>query len=300
MNAQRCFSIQPIYPTASQQERKHCRGDKHKKDKTAPPAPAFSPRAKLVEVASAGEEANFLARNLANRYWAHFLGRGIIEPVDDVRATNPPSNPELLDQLAKHVVDNKYDLKQLIRTITASRVYQTTSRPTASNQKDEQNYSRALLRRNEAEVLLDMICQTLGVPEKYEGMPSGTRATQLWDSKVRHYFLKQFGRPVRSSACECERAGEPNIAQVLHLLNSDMIDAKLRHEDGTVARLLRKFDDNGKLLDELSFLFYSRPPTESEKTTAFEHFRKHASDRRAAVEDLVWTMVNSKEFMFNR
>ena len=242
----------------------------------------------------------WFARNLANRYWAHFLGRGIIDPVDDLRATNPPSNPELLDQLARNFAESKFDLKQLIRTITASRVYQTTSLPTASNRKDEQNYSRALMRRIDAEVLLDMICQTLGVPEKFEGMPANTRAIQLWDSKVRHYFLKQFGRPVRISACECERASEPNIAQVLHLLNSELIDGKIRHEDGTVARLLRKFDDNRKLVDELFLMFYSRLPTDHEKLIVAEHFRKYPNSRRTAAEDLVWTMVNSKEFLFNR
>jgi hypothetical protein len=242
----------------------------------------------------------WFARNLANRYWAHFLGRGLIDPVDDFRATNPPTNPELLEHLAQHFVENKFDLKQLIRTITSSRVYQTSSKPTPSNQKDEQNYSRALMRRIDAEVLLDMICQTLGVGEKFEGMPADTRAIQLWDSKVRHYFLKQFGRPVRVSACECERASEPNIAQVLHLLNSELIDGKIRHEDGTVARLLRKYDDNAKLVDELFLMFYCRLPTDQEKTITAEHFRKYPGSRRTATEDLVWTMVNSKEFLFNR
>ena len=165
------------------------------------PAPAKAPepgdrRAALADWLT--RPANpFFARNLANRVWAHFLGRGLVEPVDDVRATNPPTNPELLDALAKCVIDNKYDVKALIRTITASRVYQLSSKPNATNERDEQNYSRAMFKRIQAEVLLDMVCQTTGVGERFDGAPAGTRAIQLWDSKASHYFLKVFGRPAR-------------------------------------------------------------------------------------------------------
>src|SRR5262249_6537323 len=157
-----------------------------------------------------------------------------------VRATNPPTNPELLDALARHLIESKYDVRRLIRTITASRVYQLSSRPNATNEKDEQNYSRALFKRLEAEVLLDMVCQTTGVAEKFPGVPPGYRAIQLWDSKVNHYFLKLYGRPARVSACECERNHEPGVAQVLHLLNSPAIHAKLSHENGSLARLVRE------------------------------------------------------------
>src|SRR5262249_29465558 len=126
------------------------------------------------------------ARNLSNRTWAHFIGRGLVEPVDDIRDTNPPTNPQLLDTLAAHLVEKKFDFRELIRTITASRVYQTSSRPNATNERDEQNASRALLKQLDAEVLLDMVCQTTGVAEKYSGAPAGTRAIQLWDSKTNH------------------------------------------------------------------------------------------------------------------
>src|SRR5262249_39749711 len=170
-------------------------------------------------------ENPWFARNLANRTWAHFLGRGLVDPVDDVRATNPPTNPELLDALAKHLVDSKFDFRQLVRTITASRIYQLSSKPNATNEKDEQNYSRARLKRMDAEVLLDAISQATGVAERFDGVPAGTRAIQLWDSKVRHYFLKLFGRPQRISACECERVTEPGVAPALHLLNSPEIHA---------------------------------------------------------------------------
>jgi hypothetical protein len=241
----------------------------------------------------------WFARNLANRTWAHFLGRGLVEPVDDVRATNPPTNPELLDALARHVVDGKFDFRQLIRTITASRVYQLSSRPNPTNERDEQNYSRALFKRVEAEVLLDMVCQTTGVLEKFPGMPAGFRAVQLWDSKVPHYFLKLFGRPVRVSACECERDHEPSVGQVLHLMNGPEIQAKLSHDGGTVAKLVRQKADDGSLADDLYLTFYSRLPGEKERATAVEYLGKDPAKRRQAAEDLAWSMLNSLEFIFN-
>ncbi|HYT93095.1 MAG TPA: DUF1549 domain-containing protein, partial [Gemmataceae bacterium] len=242
----------------------------------------------------------WFARNLANRLWAHFLGRGLVEPVDDVRATNPPTNPELLDALAAELARSKFDVKQLIRTITASRVYQLSSRPNPTNEKDEQNYSRALFRRVDAEVLLDMVSQATGVAERFDNVPAGTRAIQLWDSKVSHYFLKLFGRPVRVSACECERNHEPGVAQVLHLLNSPEVDAKLRHERGTVARLVREKKDDGDLVEELYLTFYSRPPTGKERAAAIAFLRDRVAQRRQAAEDLAWTLLNSLEFVFNR
>jgi len=241
----------------------------------------------------------FFARNLSNRVWAWLLGAGIVEPVDDVRATNPPSNPELLDALAKFTIDNKYDVKKLIAVIAASRVYQTSSRPNNNNEKDERNFSRALLKRPDAEVLLDMVCQATGVPEKFVGSPSVTRAVQLWDSKARHEFLKLFGRPVRATACECERTREPSVAQVLNLLNSPDVQAKLSHEAGTVARLVREQKGDAKLVDELYLTFFARLPSVDEMKVATEHLKKRASARRQAAEDLAWAMLNSTEFVFN-
>jgi hypothetical protein len=241
----------------------------------------------------------WFARNLANRTWAHFLGHGLVEPVDDVRATNPPSNPELLDALAEHVIASKFDLRQLIRTITSSRVYQLSSRPNATNDKDELNYSRALFRRIDAEVLLDMVSQTTGIGERFPGMPPGYRAIQLWDSKVQHYFLKLFGRPARVSACECERNHEPGVSQVLHLLNSPALQAKLSHERGTVARLLRTRKDNTELVEELYLTFFSRYASPDERAAALQFLVKHRDNRRQAAEDLAWSMLNSLEFVFN-
>jgi hypothetical protein len=266
------------------------------------PAPAKAPdpgdrRAALADWLTRPDNP-FFARNLANRVWAHFLGRGLVEPVDDVRATNPPTNPELLDALAKCVIDDKYDVKALIRTITASRVYQLASKPNATNERDEQNYSRAPFKRIQAEVLLDMVCQTTGAPERFDGMPAGMRAIQLWDSKASHYFLKVFGRPERVSACECERRHEPSTAQVLHLLNAPDIQAKLEHDAGYVAKLAQRQGGDDSLAEDLYLTFYSRRPTDEEKANAVAYLRK-VKDRRAAVEDLAWSLMNSLEFVFN-
>jgi hypothetical protein len=241
----------------------------------------------------------YFARNLANRVWAWLLGRGLVEPVDDVRATNPPTNPELLDALAKFVVENKYDVRKLIVLITASRVYQTSATPNATNEKDDRNFSRAYFKRPDAEVLLDMICQALGVPEKFQGSPGITRAVQLWDSKARSDFLKLFGRPSRVSACECERTREPSVGQVLNLLNSPDIQAKLTHEAGTVAKLVREQKDDEKLVDELYLTFFARTPTADERDIGLKHLKKYANNRRAAAEDLAWALLNSTEFLFN-
>ena len=241
----------------------------------------------------------FFARNLANRVWAWTLGRGLVEPVDDVRATNPPSNPELLSALAKFVTDNKYDVRKLIILITSSRVYQTSAAPNTTNAKDERNFSRAYFKRPEAEVLLDMISQSLGVPEKFAGSPGVTRAVQLWDSKARSDFLKLFGRPSRTTACDCERTREPSVSQVLNLLNSPEIQAKLTHEGGAVAKLVHNFKDDVKLVEELYLTFYARFPTKAETAVGVAHLKKYANNRRAAAEDLAWALMNSTEFLFN-
>jgi hypothetical protein len=196
------------------------------------------------------------------------------------------------------LIESKYDLRALVRTITASRVYQLASKPNVSNARDEQNFSRRPFKRVEAEVLLDMVCQATGVPEKFPGAPAGTRAIQLWDSKVSHYFLQLYGRPVRASACECERNHQPGVAQVLHLLNSPEMHGKLNAADGGIARLVSTQADNAKLVEELYLAFYSRLPNEKEQGLAVAFIAK-AGDRRQAAEDLAWTLLNSLEFIFN-
>ncbi|MCA9227279.1 MAG: DUF1553 domain-containing protein [Planctomycetales bacterium] len=251
----------------------------------------------LAEWLVAGDNPWF-ARSLANRTWAHFLGRGLVEPVDDFRLTNPPTNPELLDALAQQLVDSGYDFRQLIRTIIATRTYQRTTRPNESNARDEQNYSRFPMKRMDAEVLFDAVCQTTGVPETFVGLPGTRRAIQLWDSQSSHYFLTLFGRPVRETACECERVAEPTVGQTLHVLNSPDIHNKLRHAGGRIGRLERELPDNGELVDELYLTFFSRRPTSDERMPLVAHLANSAN-RREAAEDIAWSLMNSLEFLFN-
>lgn len=240
----------------------------------------------------------FFARNFANRIWAQLMGRGIVEPVDDVRATNPPSNPELLDALAKFAIEKKYDTREMVRVICNSRVYQTSSAPNASNEKDEQNFSRAAFRRPGAEVLLDMIGQATGVPDRFAGLPAGTRAVQVWDSETKQPFLKLFGRPMRISACECERNVEPSTAQVLNLLNSPELHRRLAHPSGTVAKWNHTIGDDGKMADEFYLAYLGRMPKPTERVKVVE-FLKSKPDRQSAAEDLAWALMNTLEFSFN-
>jgi len=240
----------------------------------------------------------WFARNIANRLWAHLMGRGLVEPVDDFRLTNPPTNPELLDALAEYLVDSDYDMHQLIRLITSSQTYQRSTNVNDSNHDDQQNYSRFVFKQLEAEVLLDAVCQTTGIGEKFRGVPEGSRAIQLWDSEVPHYFLKLFGRPVRVTACECERVGEPTVSQVLHVLNSPKIHKKLSHEGGRIAKLVQVYADDKDLIEELYLAFVNRFPTDQETEVTIGYLADQP-DRRQAAEDIAWSMMNSLEFLFN-
>jgi hypothetical protein len=227
----------------------------------------------------------------------------LIEPVDDLRDTNPPSNPQLLDALAAHLVDRKFSAADLIRAITASSAYQRSSHPNATNADDTLNYSRAQLKRLDAEVLLDAVCQATGVPERLDGAPYGERAIRLWDNRSMHYFLALFGRPTRLTPCECERSVEPSVSQVLHFLNGPDLHGKLTHAGGAVARLVRESNDDVHLAEELYLAFYSRLPTEEERQTVVAHLQRGvqngAGGRRAAAEDIAWSLLNSLEFVFN-
>jgi hypothetical protein len=241
----------------------------------------------------------WFAKNFVNRMWASFAGRGLVEPVDDMRMTNPPSNAELLDALARHFIATKYDVRELIRTITASRVYQLSATPNETNARDERNFSRALFKTLGAEVALDAVCQTTGVPEKFSGVPAGSRAIQLWDSQVDHDFLKLFGRPTRVTACECERSVEPSVAQVLHVLNSPEIHEKLTHEAGRVAKFSSSISDDAALTDELYLTAFSRFPTDTERLAVIDYLKSVSNNRRRAVEDILWSLMNTPEFLFN-
>jgi hypothetical protein len=266
------------------------------KDQSGPPQ-IGGRREQLARWLTNGEN-DWFARNLANRTWAHFMGRGLVEPVDDIRLTNPPSNAALLDALADHLVASKFDQHELIRLITASAAYQRSATPNETNRTDEQAYSRFMFKRIDAEVLLDAVCQTTGTIEKFRGVPAGSRAIQLWDSGVSHYFLRLFGRPVRTSACECERVAEATVGQVLHVLNSPEIQEKLSHAGGRIATLERQFSQNDMLVDELYLTFFNRRPSADERATAIDYLKRN-KNRQIACEDLAWSMLNSLEFLFN-
>lgn len=240
----------------------------------------------------------YLARMVANRIWAHYLGRGIVDPVDDVRTTNPASNEPLLAALSRYTVEQEFDLRKLMRVILNSRVYQLSSRAQASNALDSQNFSHAPVKGLPAEVLLDAVSQATEVPEKFEGRPLGTRAIQLWDNRLPSYFLEIFGKPVRASVCECERSGEPSMTQALHLLNSPGIERKVAHAQGRVRRLLDANVTNAQLAEEMYLATLSRRPTDQE-TQAVSQILDAASERRRAAEDVLWALLNSTDFVFN-
>lgn len=250
----------------------------------------------------------FFAKMIVNRLWAHYFGRGLVEQIDDLRTTNPPTNEPLLNALAEQMRALKYDLKAFTRLLLASNLYQLSSATTASNVADTQNFSHAAFKALPAEVLLDAICQATGVPENYAGWPEGVRAIQIWDNKLPHYFLRIFGRPVRATVCECERGNEPSIAQALHLTNSPEIMSKLRAPTGLAAKLAKECggattqdlqaETIRKTIDELFLSALSRYPDTKEQASAYDSMMSTA-DRREACEDILWALLNSKEFLYN-
>jgi hypothetical protein len=243
-------------------------------------------------------ENPYFAHVIVNRIWRHYMGRGLVEPVDDLRATNPPSNEELFNWLAKDLVANGYDLKYLMRAIMRSHVYQLSARPTPGNQRDVKYYSHYPVKRLGAEQLLDTLALATAVPEKFSGFPLGTRATQLPDAGVPSYFLDVFGRPARQITCDCERSGEPNIAQALHLMNSAGINDKIASKTGRVATLIQANVPVRQLVDELYLAAVSRFPTPEESRRGVQTIGT-APNRQQAAEDLLWALLNTKEFVFN-
>ncbi len=256
------------------------------------------PRHALVDWMTATDNP-FFAKALVNRYWKHFFGRGIVDPEDDMRVTNPPSNPELLDALAKHFIDSKFDLKQLVRTICNSNAYQLSSEPNEYNQTDKQNFSSFYPRRMNAEPLYDAINQVAASQIRFNGMPVGTRAVQLPDSGFNDYFLLVFGKPQAESACECERSSEANLAQSLHLLNSTDIQSKLTASAGRCQLLSESEKSDAEKITELYYWAMARPPSETEMAALTEYLNRK-TDKRKAFEDILWALFNTKEFLFVR
>lgn len=260
----------------------------------------FDRRKKLADWLTAPGNKMF-SRNIVNRFWGYLMGRGLVEPLDDMRATNPASNPELLDALADDFVKHKYDLKHLLRTIFNSRAYQLSSAPIAGNEADSANihFTRYTVKRLTAEQLADAIDFATGTREKYTGLPAGTRAIQLPDSEVKSYLMDTFGRPARQVLCECERTTKPNIAQAMHLLNGDFLNKKIADKGGRVEKLTAAKTPVPKAIEQLFLATWSRPPTADELAKA-EGWVKSAPTLREGLQDLLWVLVNSREFLFNR
>lgn len=251
-------------------------------------------------------ENGLFAKAAVNRYWKHFFGRGIVEPEDDFRETNPPSNPRLLDALARDFAESGHDLKRLVRTILSSATYQLSSVPNAHNVRDRQSFSRYLPRRLGAEVLLDALDQFTGRKTRFRGVLRGARAIDLPDESAGSYFLEVFGKPERQSSCSCERSSDVTLPQVVHLLNSREVGEKISSDGGRAALLAKDPRDLDQRIEELFLSAFSRPPSPAELLAARAQLAPAAGSTdapgssRKAWEDLVWTLLNTKEFFFER
>ncbi len=274
-------------------------------------APDEDPRLKLVDW-MASKSNPFFAKSLVNRYWKHFFQRGLIEPEDDIRDSNPPTNPELLAALEKHFVDSGFDLKALVRVITRSSAYQLSSQPNQYNLADRQNYSRYYPRRLQAEMLLDAIDALTEAQTDFPNLPAGTRAIALPDNSYNRAspFLKVFGRPESESVCECERVQSSSLAQSLHLINANDIKSKLTKTSGRADRLAKEEKPSDEKIRELYAVAFSREPRADELAVAIAYVEEPRADaagmpidpqkaKQSNFQDLVWALMNTKEFLFN-
>lgn len=279
---------------------------------TIPEIPADDdPRLRLADWLSDSKNP-FFAKSLVNRYWKHFFQRGLIEPEDDIRDSNPPTNPDLLAALEKHFIDSGFDLKNLVRTITQSSVYQLSEIPNKDNLSDRQNYSRYYPKRLQAEVLLDAIDRMMGSQTDFANLPAGTRAVGLPDNSYNKSssFLRVFGRPEGESVCECERVQSSSLAQSLYLLNSAELKTKLATPNGRAERLAKDERSMDQKIRELYLAAYSRQPRDEEMKAAMSYLADSRLDAEGKLienakpgpdryQDLIWALVNTKEFLFN-
>jgi hypothetical protein len=240
------------------------------------------------------------ARSMANRFWSYFFHRGIIDPVDDLRTTNPPINPGLLDALTKDFVEHGFDVRHLMRRIVTSQTYQFSSVANETNQHDTMNFSHAVPRRIPAEALLDSLVQATGVPEQFGGAPGGFTAAQLPDAEITSEFLALFGKPQRMEACECERDNESNMLQALHFINGNSILRRVTDPNSRVAQLLKQQMTDEGLIEELYLWSLARHPTPQEIAVGQKHFAAYGTDRPAAAQDLMWGLLNSRDFVLVR
>ncbi len=250
------------------------------------------------------KENSMFARSIVNRYMAYLMGRGLVDPVDDMRSTNPPSNPPLMDALAQHFTDSDFNLKQLMRTIMTSRLYQLDSQPTATNSGDRRFYAYYRVKRLSAETLLDAIDRAADTQTKFKNLPLGTRAIELPDAEYPEFFLAVFAKPKRASVCECERSPEESLAQALHTLNGDFVAGKISNATGRVAKLLAVEKDKAakpyaEIVRDLYLAALCRLPTDAE-LAASQKFLEQTGSPKECYEDLLWALINSKQFLFVR
>lgn len=261
-----------------------------------PIAPGEDPRAALADWIASPENP-FFAKVAASRVWADLMGRGLVEPVDDLRATNPASNPALLAALGDDFRQQGYDLKKLIRRIVTSHVYSLSSAPNDRNVADTRNYSRHYRSRLRAEVLLDAVCDITGIEESLTGMPPGTRSIEIWTHRVDSLFLDAFGRPDANQDPPYERVSDSTIVQALHLMNSPALQKKFANDAGRAAKIAASDKQPAEIVEELYLSIYSRFPTDEERQQVTAAFSANPN-RRQATEDLMWALVNSPEFVF--
>lgn len=257
--------------------------------------PDRDPREDLAEWMTDRDNPYF-AKVMANRIWSEIMGRGLVEPVDDLRATNPSSNESLLEFLAAEFRSHSYDIKQLIATIMKSHVFELSSTPVPRNISDQRGFARYYRQRLRAEVLLDAVNDILGTQEQLAAMPPGSRATQMWTHRSSSLFLETFGRPDPNQDPPCERTSDSTTPQILHLMNSPELNQKLSSESARPAQLAASELSNQEIAREVYLRVYSRPPTDDEMQTALAILPE--TDRRAAVEDLFWALLNTPEFLF--
>jgi len=238
----------------------------------------------------------YFNRHVANLVWAQYMGRGIVEPVDDVRISNPASNPELLEALASKLVEYKYDLRRLVRDVCNSRTYQLTTRPNDSNQLDDRNFAKATVRRMRAEVMLDCINQVTETKDKFRGLPAGARSVQVADGQTSNYFLTTFGRATRENICSREEVG-PTLSQALHLINGTTVEDKIT-QGGVIKKLIDAKKTPRELVSELFLRAFGRFPTEAELGKLEAHWGV-TEQQPAVFHDVFWALLNAKEFMFN-
>jgi hypothetical protein len=256
------------------------------------------PRERLVEWLRSSDHPTFAAAAV-NRIWAEFFGVGLVDPVDDLRATNPPSNPALLAALAADLRSNGFDQKRLIATIMKSHLYGLSSLPNETNAGDLRNFSRHYRRRLRAEMVADAIDDVTGVPTRYEGMPPGSGAAQLWTHRTNSTFLDVFGRPDANQDPPCERIGDATVVQALHLMNSGHVHGKVTSDAGLPARLVAAGRKPEEIVEELYLAAYARLPGDDERRTTLAEFAREGVQPRAAAEDLLWALVNTPEFVYS-